>query len=452
MNHTYYNKLKKIYNKSNDELTKEIFRVSDIGVNSEWGFTDAMKEYIKYLKIIKNLNRLKLKFLIKPLLKKIKRKLKNKIRVLFLVNEYSTFPSVMSVYETMDQDKDIICDLVHIPFNHSNKTTNTNKEINDYIKNGYDKIIEGEEYDLCKSSPDIVIYLKPYDTIPTKFYIDEMQRVVEKMIYIPYGIHMIYEKEMNRYAFQLPMHERVWYYVSHSKRNTELGVELCPTKGKNFLTIGHPRMDLIHKDFTEDRFYKKIKKQAKGRKIFLYDPHHSISDGLEWGTFKLYGLDILRYFKKHKDVFLLYRPHPLLKGALEKEYKGDKKFFKEYESLLKSENIIYDDTSNYLVAMHISDYLISDTNSFVPEFTMYNKPVIHIIYKNHKMVNDKELESMIYSVNTLDGIIKKIDYLKNGNDELKEIRTKLRKSFFNYDENITVAQKLINTIKKEFYK
>ena len=35
-------------------------------------------------------------------------------------------------------------------------------------------------------------------------------------------------------------------------------------------------------------------------------------------------------------------PHPLLYGALRKEYSNNKEFFKKYEKLLDSENIFYD--------------------------------------------------------------------------------------------------------------
>ena len=449
MNYTYYKKLKNIYLKSNEELTKEIFAVSEKGVSNLWGFTDSMNEYIKCLKQIKIINRLKLKILRKIILKKQAKKLKNKIRVAFFVNEYSTFPSVMSVYEEMIKDDNFICDLVHVPFNHFNKSVLVEKEINDYKERGFDKIIESEKYDLAKASPDIVIYLKPYDLIPKRFYVDEIKKVVDYIIYIPYGMHIFSnDPEMLKFSFKLPIEENAWKILTHSKRNIELAKKYSIHKDKNLLNIGNPKMDLMDRDFSDNELYKLIKEKAKGRKIFMYNPYHVIDDKNKSGTFKLFGIDILKYFKENNDIFLLYRPHPLLKKVLEKELNSN--FFKEYNELLKSENIFYDDSSDYLISMHISDYLISDCGSFIPEFTMYNKPVIYLIYNDNNLIVDKDLNSMIYSANTMKKIIDIINKLKINEDELKEIRTNLRKKYFWYDENKTVAQKLIDIIKKEF--
>ena len=136
MNYTYYNKLKGFSDKNNDEITKEIFDVS-ISFSSYWTSTTAIKKYIRYLKLFKLFNRLHLKFLKNLIFVINKIKFNKKIRVLFIVNEYSVFPSVKSVYDTMVKDNNFICDLVHVPFNHTNKTKDTKNEINDYINRVY---------------------------------------------------------------------------------------------------------------------------------------------------------------------------------------------------------------------------------------------------------------------------------------------------------------------------
>lgn len=70
--------------------------------NSEWGIIKAANDYLSILEKVKNKN----KGLFKKI--KIKRLLNNctfnfnfKIRVLFIVNEYSVFPSVKPVYDEM---------------------------------------------------------------------------------------------------------------------------------------------------------------------------------------------------------------------------------------------------------------------------------------------------------------------------------------------------------------
>ena len=450
MNYTYYIKLKKNINKDNKELTKEIYDISNKSVNSYWNYTNAAKKYILCLKIYKMCNRLHMNILKKIFLKILYLFFDKKIRVVFFVNEFSTFPTVKSIYDNMINDKSFSCDIVHVPLLHNNKSKNTEKELEEYIKNGYDKIIEYDKYDLSNKSPDIVIYLKPYDLIPKEYYINEIEKVVDKIIYIPYGINTVDDEEIHKYAYTLPIESKAWIYVSHCKYDKKNAEKYSPTKGKNFLVIGHPKIDLIKEDFSNNDFYKEIVKKARGRKIFLYNPHHTINEKYKWGTFKIYGLDILNYFKNSKDIFLIYRPHPLLNGALEKE-NLDNKFYKKYNELLDCENILYDNTDNYLISMHLADYMISDANSFVSEFTIYNKPVIYTMYPHNNKILNKDLNSIIYISKNLEETFSFIEKLKKEIDPLKQKRSKKIKSIFNYDENKTVSKKLIEIIKDNFY-
>lgn len=457
MNYTNYNKIKKLNffdkKKLREELNNELNIIDKKLQNSFWGKTDSIKEYIKYLKILRFINKLFFrKLFINKIIKRIDHKFDKKIRVLFLVNEYSVFPSVKSVYDTMLNNNNFICDLVYIPFFHVNKSDDIQKEINDYKNNGYKEIINCKDYNILKSSPDIVVYLKPYDSIPKEYYIYELSKIINYVIYIPYGLNAVSDEEIYKYAFQLPIQNNAWINISQSKKNQEIATKYSAQKGRNFLMIGHPRMDLMKEDYSSDLLYKKILKRAKGRKIFLYNPHHTVSEEYKWGTFKLYGLKILQYFRDNKDVFLLYRPHPLFASALNTEYKDDINFMKEYSKLLKSENIFHDDSQNYLISMHISNFLISDANSFIPEFTMYNKPVIYTMYPKNKKINDKDLESMIYIAKNIQDIIKYIEDLKIGKDDLKENRDKKISNYFIYNPKITVAEKLIKYIEKEFVK
>lgn len=454
MNYTYYNKLKSISIDNKKELNKyinlEISNINTKSENSYWGKTKAMKEYIKILRVVKLFNIFNNTKVINKYIDKKCSKFDKKIRALFIVNEYFVFPSFKSVYDRMRNDDNFICDLVYVPFSHSNKESDFDREFNDYIENGYKEIIHANNYKLHKASPDIVFYLKPYNNIPEQYCLEEVQRFVDKVIYIAYGLHSVDNDDIIKYEFQLPMQDNAWYSIAYSSYVMELAKKYSKQKGKNYLLIGHPRMDLMNEDYSDNEWYKEVKKRANGRKIFLYDPHHTINESYKWGTFKLYGLKILEYFKNNKDIFLLYRPHPLLKGSLEKEYQGNNSFFEKYNNLLNSENIMYDDYKDYMIAMHISDYLISDANSFVPEFVMYNKPVIYIRHPEEDLIKDSELKSMLYVANSEKEIMNYIDDLRNGKDKLKSIRNKKVKSHFNYDENKTVAEKLIDIIKKEY--
>lgn len=169
------------------------------------------------------------------------------------------------------------------------------------------------------------------------------------------------------------------------------------------------------------------------------------------GTFSEYGFKILDYFSKRKDLFLIFRPHPLFYGSLKNIYGDDQKFWKKYNNYINNyENIILDINANYLISMHVSDILLSDRSSLVPEFLIYNKPVIYLFKKKTLGFQNKELENMLYICYDEKDIIKYINNLINGNDILVEHRKKDIKNVFNYDDEISVSQKIINLIIEYF--
>lgn len=457
INKTDYLKLRKILDEDQKEMIskceQEQVELLEKTKNSLWGLTVSQQEYLKQLNEIIEINK---KLFKKQKLKKKRKWLSqhvdNKIRIVFFCYEFQTFPTFQSVYEKIKNDDRFICDLVHVPFYHVDKNYDEEQEMKDYRKNGYSEVIKSSEYDLVKHSPDIAFFLKPYDLIPKEFYIDEMEKVIEKCIYIPYGMEIGATRESMRYQFQLPLHDKAWFCISYCENHYQLSKKYSKQKGKNYWLIGHPRMDLIHLDLSKERDYQKILTKAKGRKIFMWNSHFTIEEGDNWGTFKTFGMEILRFFAKNKNLFLLYRPHPLLEEALKREYKDNPEILEEYQSLLSNnkDNIYLDTSGNYLIAMHLADALISDANSFVPEFLIYNKPVIYTRKENTTGFKNQKLENMLYVCHSKEEIFQYINQLSENKDKLKKQRNKQVKKLFKYDPKVSVADKIINRIVKEF--
>lgn len=280
INYTYYKKLNEILNNKNiekDEINKEKNNILSNITNSMWGLTDAQKTYINILNNILNIKKLK-KLKLKKLKKVIEKSFDKKIRVVFFTYEYQTFPTFKPIYDLMKQDKMFVCDLVHIPFLHPNKEYNDIAEIEDYKQNGYNEIVRSEDYDLCSSCPDVAIWQKGYDLVPANFFIDEIEKVINKSIYIPYGMEVGTSETSIKYETSLPIHDKAWKCISYCKELYNRACKFSLQKGKNFLFLGHPRFDLSKLDLTEDKEYKKIKRLAKNRKIILYNAHFAIND------------------------------------------------------------------------------------------------------------------------------------------------------------------------------
>ncbi len=453
LNYTYYNRLKDLLLDRKILISKIKKDLDDsYSFNSMWEMPSARKEYIEILKRILSRYSFVSYYRLKKEYKKVKKEFDKKIRVVFFCYEYQTFPTFKSVYDLMKNSDDFICDLVHVPFYHTDKKYDGKKELCDYKINNYSEVIEYDEYDLSSCSPDVAFFLKPYDLIPKQYYIDEIEKVVETIIYIPYGMEIGATKESMRYQFQLPLHDKATMCISYCSKHYERAKKYSKSKGKNFYYIGHTRMDLVNEDFSSEKDYASIVKKAHGRKIFLWNPHFTIGDGDNWGSFKLYGLDILKCFSNHKELFLLYRPHPFLEMAIENEYKDNKEVINEYNSLLRNnkDNIYVDHSGNYLISMQVSDVLISDANSFVPEYLIHNKPVIYTKKIGTTGFKNKELEKMLYICKSKEDIIKYINLLNSDNDLKASTRVKDIKRVFKYNKNKSVSKQIIQLIKERY--
>jgi len=446
--------LKKSKIEFNEFYKLEIEKLNLISEDSAWGLTNSMLDKLKILEHIDDINVQKFS---KLKLKKIKNKIFNeltgkKIKVVFFCCEFATFPTYKYLYDKMINDDRFVCDLVHIPFFHPDKKYNQNEEIEEYFKNGYKEIKLSCNYSIKENSPDIAFFLKPYDLIPKEFYIDEIKKVVPLNIYIPYGMEIGSTMESMRYQYQLPLHDEAWFCVSYSKEHYKRASKYSKSKGKNFKFIGHPRMDLVNVDLSNTPEYIKIKELAKGRKIVLWNPHFTIGKGDNWGSFKEYGIAILKYFSKHKELFLLYRPHPFLKESLNLEYGNNSKKINDYNNILSNnlDNIYLDESGNYLVSMKVSDFMISDSNSFVPEYLIYEKPVIYTKKKNVTGFKNDSLEKMLYTCNSKKDIFENIEKLAKGIDVLKKSRKKDLNKNFCFDKKESVSDKIINIILNEY--
>lgn len=162
----------------------------------------------------------------------------SKCKVVFLAQEKSAWPSLESVYQTMEQDERFEAKIVYITFTHVNKTTSD--EIARYRQAGY-PILNHTEYDLTKENPDVVFFAKPYDGVPPQFYIREVEKVIDRTVYIPYGMEINYD--LIYYGFQNYLHYRSWRHIGYGPLVKEVGTRFGFRNGENIAVWGHPKAD-----------------------------------------------------------------------------------------------------------------------------------------------------------------------------------------------------------------
>ena len=425
---------------------KQAFIISKAS-NGYWGICGGDKTFIDFL------NKLEVELAqkkpdIMALLSEAYECSVKQIKTVFFAQEVSVWPSLQPVYDACRCDKHYITNIVYIPFDH----INTNTAIDNFKK--YQEmglpVLKYDEYKLAEDNPDIAFFVKPYDLIPEQYYIEEVDKVVRRCIYIPYGLEIGNEKESVYYQYQLMMQYRAWKVLCYSDQYYQRAKEYGYRNGANYLKTGHPRFDLINVDLSNNETVVDIKKHAKGRKVFMWNTHFTLEKDSGWGSYLVWGNIILDYAKKHQDIFLLWRPHPLFPKALEAvEGMNSSKVTKMFDCLLKHDNIYIDNSENYLSAFYISDAMISDATSFVPEYLAWGKPILYTPKPNSKGFSDNNITKLLYQVKSPQDIYDFFNNIKCGIDDRKSTRILNSKNHLLIQDIGTISINLIDYIAKE---
>lgn len=189
--------------------------------------------------------------------------------------------SFKSLYEACCQDDRFVVRLIHIPFSHVN-LDNSVDQMKPYLEAGL-SIIDHNQYYLSQESPDIAFFLKPYEGIPMQYYIDEVDKVVRRCVYVPYAFFDFTSATSISYGYGLPMHYKVWHLIAYSQHHMEYITKYGFRNGDNAVILGHPRFDSssgIHA-YTEDEITVSFKKKINGRRTLCWNTHHWIAETSE---------------------------------------------------------------------------------------------------------------------------------------------------------------------------
>ena len=342
-----------------------------------------------------------------------------RIKAVFFVQERFTWPSLESVYDAFASNADCEAQLVYVDFEHANTDTSRDwfAEYNEMNL----PMIRSEEYDLSSESPDLAFFVKPYDGIPMQFYIDELDKVVRRSVYIPYFVNWMALKNIDfliRYHFQLPLHEKAWKIFDAPDFIRESHVQHGSRKGENVELIGHPRFDVIGKlENIRERVPASWKMKIAGRQVVLWNTHSYIADN-NWSTFGTLGRQILEYFQNNRQLVLLWRPHPHFFNSL---VNGGVMTAEQVEELIArvtdSENIILDQTPDYLSAFSVADALISDASSLLVEFLLTRQPVMYTYNESNESIVHEDLLPALYKASTWDDVERFLRMLVEGKDD-----------------------------------
>lgn len=380
--------------------------------------SEKIKEFFYNLKIAQNVKYIENN---KPrVIKKLKNKLQSgeKINAVFYVYDETKW-KCQSLYDLLDKDSRFEVKVL------VTKTACENKNNPSYISD--EKLAEVFDffekrgmnvcfaYDIDSSSfipfkefePDIIFYQHPW-------YVKTEQGPVvcskfALTCYIPYYFPI----EAADIDCKLRFHNYVENYYVLDEYTRDKYLKKAPELAQKLKVVGYPYLD----GFCSDS-------KPRAAKCVIYAPHWTIcSQGLAYGTFEWSGKFILEYAKSHPEIQWIFKPHPLLKKALaDSQYMSVEEaenYYSEWDKL----GIKYE-SGDYLGLFEKSDMMITDCSSFLGEYFVTGKPLLHLMSEKSQFRNsDNPILKCYYRANNLEELKTLLEILPQ-KDSMRELRLK----------------------------
>lgn len=350
----------------------------------------------------------------------VEKDLKVRLEVVFFPYNASMWDSLESIWKDYKKDPDVDTYVVPIPYCDKNPDGSAKKWY--YDRDEYpDSVptLSWEDYDIENRRPDIVYIHNPYDDCNTvtsvhpKFYSSNLKQYTEELIYVPYFVTLgavpahltqvpaIFNADKVLVATKEDKEVYVDTFISvageaqrikdeaSGKKNEAYWEALKELADTRFVVFGSPKVRKL-KETTKDQFSipenwtRLIKRPGKpDRKVFLYNT--SISALLNNpGTYLQKVMSVLECVKRHDQIVLLWRPHPLLQSTLDAMLPEMSDIYRKIVENYKNEGYgIFDESSDVTRAVVLSDAYYGDGSSIV---ALFNKTGKHALIQSPKII------------------------------------------------------------------
>lgn len=245
----------------------------------------------------------------------------------------------------------------------------------------YAKITDYRNYDFQREQPDIIFIHNPYDQynrvtrIPEAFYSSQLIKYTSRLVYIPYYISK--EKTLEHFM-QLPGVRNAWRIFAQNETIREQYIE-SGIASEKVVALGSPKLDMVVSFSKKKQPIPDEWSALKNKKVFFYNT--SLMDIMNRGDLFLKKIRyVISVFKEHKDIALLWRPHPLSIATIQATAP---ELLNDYLNLIqdfKNSGIgVYDDTGELDRTIAISDAYIGELQSSVSQlYEATGKPMYYI--------------------------------------------------------------------------
>ena len=413
--------------------------------------TEEMKS-----KVYKVLSELGEKEIEKNFFKDIKLKEKGeKLKVVFFPYKVSMWDSLATVYEAASEDPNCTVNVVPIPYYQLLQ----DKAVHTYEGESFPSdipITHYSDYNIEEENPDIVFVHNIYDQYNTitrvyeKYFTCNLKKYTDMLVYIPYHIPSLFPPYGKEATYTMPSAKNVDKIVLINDILKENAINDGIPESK-LISLGSPKIDSMVRNLKVNRYYPiEWEEKIAGKTVYVLDTGclHFLNNTFS----KIEEItNILNITNLNKNTAIIWRPHPLTKTALmkyspellqyyntltEEHIKGDNKLYN---------NVILDETDNYLYALNASDVLISGNGSLLGAYLLTEKKIIFL---------DKEMpkgsvvpeNTFYYFYNETESWYELIEKINSGYDPLAKNRKGVASSIYKNLDG-TCGEKIYGLVK-----
>lgn len=315
----------------------------------------------------------------------LKRDKEVKKEILFLPYKASMWDSLESIWMAAVADKEH-CNAYVVPIPYCDRNPDgTAKEwhceINLFPQDV--PVLDYRAVDLEKMHPDVIFIHNPYDnnnaatSVSSEYYSRNIKPYTDLLVYVPYFVTGDTIAEHFCQAPGIVNADKVIVESEIIKEQYERYYPGGNPPKDKFLALGSPKYDKVCGTRREDYVLpEKWQKLIGDKKVILYNT--SITAMLQHADkFNAKLRYVFAAFKKRDDVALWWRPHPLLKAAMNSITPAVSAAYHQIEQQYIDEGWgIYDDTPEMDRAIVCTDAYYGDMSSLVWLYQKTGKPTI----------------------------------------------------------------------------
>lgn len=240
---------------------------------------------------------------------------------------------------------------------------------------------------------DIVFYQKPYAFFTERFGTAFWRNPLTLCLYVDYAFHTT----QTRWNLNLPLLNAAWKVFFENQMCADGAAPLMDNGGRNSCVTGLPMQDELLR--AADGLPDPWKPCRPGMRRIIYAPHHSVEDdgGLNYSTFLELGDAMIDVARRHtSDIQFAFKPHPLLRGKLEKIW-GRQRTDEYYNAWATMENTQLAD-GKYTALFFHSDAMVHDCSSFIVEYLFTRRPCLYLVKKGRHSEIDTDFARQAYNL------------------------------------------------------